>query len=68
MHGNGVFTLANTDADKKWVVETCVEMFTPTLTLTQMQIAFKPIVLVSVPESVKVKYVSVLDSVNTQVI
>ena len=61
---NGVLTLADTDADtntdKKWVVENCV-MFIPTP--TQMQLGFKPIVSVLV--SVKVKSVSVSGSVNT---
>ena len=62
-----MFTLADTDTDtntnKKWVVENCGEVFVPTLTLTQIQLGFKPIVLVFMPVSVKVKSVS--GSVNT---
>ena len=30
-----VFTLADSDADKKWVVENCVQVFIPTPTPTQ---------------------------------
>ena len=58
-------TNEDTDTDKKWVVENCVEVFILTLTPTQMQLGFKPIVLVSVPVLVKVKSVSVSGSVNT---
>ena len=39
---------ADTDTDKKWVAENCVEVFIQTLTPTPRQLGFKPIVLVSV--------------------
>ena len=58
-----MFTLGDTDNDKKRVIKNCMEVFIPTPTPTLMQLGFKPIV--SVPVSVKVKSVSVLSSVNT---
>ena len=54
-----MFTPADTDTDKKWVVENCVEVFIPTPALTLTQLGFKPILSVSVPVSVKVNKICV---------